>query len=64
MMLHTKYHVLGFVISNKKTFSHFPYISLCKYVTTGMGHFWPKDYNLNKLGRGPLGDTKYQMSIV
>ena len=27
-------------------------------------HFWPKDYNLNKLGRGLLGDAKYQISIV
>ena len=26
------------------------------------GHFWPKVYNLNKLGRGPLGDAKYQIS--
>ena len=24
--------------------------------------FWPPGYNLNKLGRGPLGDVTYQMS--
>ena len=31
----------------------------------GGGPFWPQGYNLNKLGRGPLGDmihTKYQGS--
>ena len=26
--------------------------------------FWPQDYNLNTLGRGPLGDAKNQISIV
>ena len=28
-----------------------------------LGHFWPQGHNLNKLGRGPLGDaihTNYQ----
>ena len=30
----------------------------------GWGHFWPQGYTLNKLGRGPLGDAKYQISIV
>ena len=33
-------------------------------MTPGRGHFWPKGYNLNKLERGPLGDAKYQISIV
>ena len=28
----------------------------------GRGHFSPKGYNLNKLGRGPLGDATYQIS--
>ena len=23
----------------------------------GPGHFWPQGHNLNKLGRGPLGDA-------
>ena len=26
------------------------------------GHFWPQGYNLNNLGRGPLGEAKYQLS--
>ena len=25
-------------------------------------HFWPQGYNLNKLGRGSLGDASYQIS--
>ena len=30
----------------------------------GRDHFWPQGDNLNKLGRGPLGDaTKYQSSM-
>ena len=28
----------------------------------GVSHFWPQDYNLNRLGRGPLGDASYQIS--
>ena len=36
----------------------FPFISLCKHVTLGWGLFWPQGHNLNKLGRGPLGDAK------
>ena len=40
-----------------------PYISLCKTCDPpGPGHFWPLGYNLNKLGRGPLDDTTYQIS--
>ena len=31
---------------------------------SGLGHFWPQGYNLNKLDRGPLGDAKYQISRV
>ena len=29
----------------------------------GWGHFLPQGHNLNKLGRGPLGDATYQISI-
>ena len=39
-------------------------LAYVKHVTSGQGHFWPQVYNLNKLGRGPLGDAKYQISIV
>ena len=28
----------------------------------GAGPFWPKGFNLNKLGRGPLGDAIHQIS--
>ena len=28
----------------------------------GRGHFRPQGYNLNKLGRGLLGDATYQIS--
>ena len=47
---------LGLKVSDK-IFSHFPYISLCKHVGEAI-------YNLNKLGRSPLGDAKYQISTV
>ena len=33
-----------------------------KHVTPGVGHFWPHGHNLNKLGRGLLGDATYQIS--
>ena len=29
------------------------------YATHGAGKFWPQGYNLNKLGRGSLGDASY-----
>ena len=29
-------------------------------MTPGAGPFWPKGYNLNKLGRSLLGDAIYQ----
>ena len=32
-----------------------------KHVTPKAGHFWPQGYNLNKLGRGSLGDATYQI---
>ena len=53
------------MVSDKKIFSYFPYISLCKaFDPPGWGHFWPKGYNLNKLGRGQLGDDTYQISML
>ena len=43
-------------------FFTFPLISLCKTTDPpDQGHFWPQGYNLNKLGRGPLGDATYQI---
>ena len=53
---------LDLVVSDKKVFSCFPYISLFKTFDPGAGPFWSEGHNLNKLGRGPLGDAKYQQS--
>ena len=63
MMLHTKYHGSRPSGFRQEVFSHFPYRSLCKtFDPPGRGHFWLKGYNLNKVGRGPLGDATYQIS--
>ena len=54
--------------SDKKIFSMcVPYICLCKTCDPGGGGggggpFWPQGYNLNKLGKGSLGDISYQIS--
>ena len=64
MILHTKYQgsrTRGF--RQEDFFMLLPiYISLCKTCDPGAGHFWPKGYNLNKLGRSPLDYTTYQIS--
>ena len=69
MMLHTKYQgsrPYGF--RQEDFFQWFPSISICKQFDLGRVHFWPKvqciimQHNLNKLGRGPLGDASYQIS--
>ena len=69
MMLHTKYKGFTPCGFRQEDFFTFSYISLCKtcdppQVGGGGGHFWPQGYNLNKLGRGPLGDASctYQIS--
>ena len=41
---------------------YFPIKANVKHLTPGAGQFWPKGHNLNKLGRGPLGDATYQIS--
>ena len=65
MMLHTKYpgfRPCGFILED---FSYFAYIGLCKICDPrGRAISRPKGYNLRKLGRGPPGDAKYQLSIV
>ena len=49
---------LGIMVSDKKIFSCFLYISLCKICDPlRLGHFWPQGHNLNKLARGRLGDA-------
>ena len=62
MMLHTKYQDSGLYGFRQEDFTCFPYLSLCKHVTSGAGPFWPPGHNLNKLGRGTLGDATYQIS--
>ena len=53
---------LGLIVSEKKIFKVFSYINLCKTCDPpGRGHFWPWGHDLNKLGRGPLGDATYQI---
>ena len=63
MMLHTKYHGSRPCGFRHEVFFHiFPIKAYVKYLTHGAGPFWPKGYNLNKLGRGLLGDATYQIS--
>ena len=51
------------MVSDKKIFPVFPYISLCKICDPrGEAVFWIKGHNLNKLVKGPLGDATYQIS--
>ena len=45
-------------------FSKFPYISLCKTCGPLDGTIFGPGAFLNRLGRGSLGDAKYQKSIV
>ena len=63
MMLHTKYQgskPCGF--RQEDFFMFLPVKAYVKHVTPWQGHSWPKGHNLNKLGRGPLGDATYQIS--
>ena len=63
MMLHTKYQ--GSRPCGFRQEDYFMFLLLnayVKHVTPGWGHFWPKGHNLNKLGRGLLGDATYQIS--
>ena len=46
----------------RRFFYGFPYISLCKQCDPVAGNFQPQGHNLNKLGRGPLGDATYKIS--
>ena len=57
--LHTKYQG-----SRPRRYFHvFLYVSLCKICDPLAGHFSPQRHNLNKLGRGPLGDATYQIHV-
>ena len=57
MMLHTKYQ--GLMVSDKKIFPCFSLLSLRKTCDPiGQDNFLPQR-DMNKLGRGPLGDATY-----
>ena len=60
MMLNTKYQGLpcGF---RQEDFFKFSLYKPMYNIVPGAGHFWPQSYNLNKLGKGPLGGAKYQI---
>ena len=62
MILHTKYQGSRPCGFRQDFFMLLPILAYVKHVTLGRGHFWPLGYNLNKLGRGPLGDATYQIS--
>ena len=63
MMLHNKYQGCRPCGFRQEDFSGFPLYkpTYVKHVTPGWGHFWLQGHNLNKLGRGPLGDATYQI---
>ena len=64
-MLHTKYQgsmPCGF--RQEDFFMFCLYQFYVKHVPPGRGHFWPKGYYLNKLGRGLLGDATYQTGLT
>ena len=53
---------LGPVVSDEKNFHVFPIQVYTKHVTPGLAHFWLQGHDLNKFGRGLLGDATYQIS--
>ena len=62
-MLHTKYQgSRPFGFRQEDFFHVFPIKANVKHVTPGAGLFLAQDYNLNKLGRGPLDNATYQIS--
>ena len=65
MMLHTKYQGSGPCGFKEEDFfmfsSYRPMLNMC---SPGWANFWPQGHNLNKLGRGPLDDTTYEISML
>ena len=54
---------LDLVVSEEKIlFMFLPIKAYVKHVTPERDHFWHQGHNLNKLGRGPLGDSTLQIS--
>ena len=63
-MLHTKYQGSRPCGLRQEDVFMFPYIAYVKHVTSGADHILAPgpDHNLNKHGRGPLGDATNQIS--
>ena len=71
MMLHTNIKALCLVVSDKKfIFSCFPYeyryLLKAGHIPgdTCSGHLWPQGHHFNKLGRRPVDDATYQISML
>ena len=71
MMLHTNIKALCLVVSDKKIiFSCFPYEY--RYLLKAghfpgdncSGHLWSQGHHFNKLGRRPVDDATYQISML
>ena len=62
MMIIPNIKALCIVVADKRLFNIFPTLAYVKHVTRGRGHFWPQEHNLNKFGRGSLGDATYQIA--
>ena len=63
MVLHTKYQ--GFRLCDFRQEYFFMFLTILlylKHVTRDGAIFGPMWHNLNKLGRGSLGDASYQIS--
>ena len=58
-MVHTKYYDSMPCDFRQEDVFHVSLYKPIKNVTPGAGHFWPEGHNLNKLGRGLLGDATY-----
>ena len=52
---------LGLKVSDKKIFSCFPYICVCQTCDPWGGVILAPGDNLNKIGRGALGDATYKI---
>ena len=66
MMLHTNIKALCLVVSDKTIiFSRFP-MNIAGHFPgdTCSGHLWPQGHYFNKLGRRPVDDATYQISML
>ena len=62
-MVHTKYQGYRPFVPDKKIFM-FSLICLCNTCDPCIGPFWPKGHNLNRLGRGLLGDATQNIKAL